>query len=191
MQHPGKRKSGQIGKGGSKTGSRRERGHLQRSKNHRVSQGEEEMAETTPQLQQRGQFYQLSREDQMMMVLLRIGHCRLKHHLHTKLHIGDTDVCPCGMAPMTVEHLLQDCATHTQKRGRQPGLQKHTRKKICMAYWRICSEQRPLYEEPEYLSEISKKQKNQRFLSRFTNVCTGGSIGPNLHLRNGGRCEWS
>ena len=74
------------------------------------------MAETTPQLQQRGQFYQLSREDQMMMVLLRTGQCRFKHHLHTKLHIGDTDVCPCGMAPMTVEHLLQDCATHTHKR---------------------------------------------------------------------------
>ena len=56
--------------------------------------------------------YQLSREDQVIMVRLRTGHCRLRHNLHTKLYIGDTDTCSCGMAPMTVEHLLQDFSTH-------------------------------------------------------------------------------
>ena len=60
-------------------------------------------------------FYQLSRKDQVIMVRLRTGYCRLKHHLHTTPHIGDTDMCPCGMAPMTVEH-LQDCTTHQNER---------------------------------------------------------------------------
>ena len=32
-------------------------------------------------------FYQLSREDQVIMVHLRTGHCTLRHHLHIKLHI--------------------------------------------------------------------------------------------------------
>ena len=50
LQHPGKRGTGQVGKGWGKTGSRGEGGHLQRSKNHHVSQ--EEMAETISQLQQ-------------------------------------------------------------------------------------------------------------------------------------------
>ena len=60
-------------------------------------------------------FYQLSR-DQVIMVRLRTGYCRLRHHLRTKLHIGDTDMCPCGMAPMTVQHLLQDFTTHQNER---------------------------------------------------------------------------
>ena len=108
LQYPGKRGSGQIGKGGGKTGSRGEGGHLQRSKNHRVSQGEQH-----PSYNSEDYFYQLSREDQVIMMHLRTGHCRLGHHLPTKLHIGDTDMCPCGM---TVEYLLQDCTTHQNER---------------------------------------------------------------------------
>ena len=40
--------------------------------------------------------YQLSREHQAIIVHLRTGHCRLRYYLHTKLHIGATDTCPCG-----------------------------------------------------------------------------------------------
>ena len=61
-------------------------------------------------------FYLLSRKDLVIMVCLRTGQCRLRHHFHTTLHIGDTYMCPCSMAPMKVQHLLQDAATHQNER---------------------------------------------------------------------------
>nr|KAG5699264.1 hypothetical protein BaRGS_000466 [Batillaria attramentaria] len=33
-------------------------------------------------------YYHLSREDQVIIVRLRTGHCRLKHHMFTKFNIG-------------------------------------------------------------------------------------------------------
>ena len=97
-------------------------------------------------------LYQLSREDQVIMVRPRTGHCRLRQHLHKNLHIGDTYMCHCGMARMTVEH-LQDCTTHQNERKATPV------KTISLAYWRICSAQRPSEEEPGSLSERSTKKK--------------------------------
>ena len=56
-------------------------------------------------------YYHLSRQDQVIMTRLRTGHSRLRHHMFTKFHIGDSPVCPCGAADMTVGHILQDCRT--------------------------------------------------------------------------------
>nr|KAG5688102.1 hypothetical protein BaRGS_031295 [Batillaria attramentaria] len=39
-------------------------------------------------------YYHLSREDQVIIVRLRTGHCRLKHHMFTKFNISDTAACP-------------------------------------------------------------------------------------------------
>ena len=92
------------------------------------------------------------------MMRLRTGHCRLEHQLHTKLLIGDKDTCLCGMAPMTVEHLLQDCTTHQNERKATWPTEKPV-KETFLAYWRICGTQRPSYEEQESLSERSTKKK--------------------------------
>ena len=56
-------------------------------------------------------YYQLSREDQVIIFRLRTGHSRLNHHMFTKFHIGESAACPCGAAAMTTEHFLQDCPT--------------------------------------------------------------------------------
>ena len=73
--------------------------------------------EKHPDYNSRDSYYQLSRADQVIMVRLRTGHCRLRHHMFTKYHIGDTPMCPCGTADMTVEHLLQRCPIHQNIRA--------------------------------------------------------------------------
>lgn len=57
-------------------------------------------------------YYDLSRGDQVIIFRLRTGHNRLRHHMYTKLKIGDSDKCPCNTASMTTAHLLQDCPLH-------------------------------------------------------------------------------
>ena len=57
-------------------------------------------------------YYQLSREDQVVMVRLRTGHSRLRHHMFTRFRIGDSPACPCGAPEMTVEHFLGECPAH-------------------------------------------------------------------------------
>ncbi|KAK7093518.1 hypothetical protein V1264_007253 [Littorina saxatilis] len=37
--------------------------------------------------------------------------------MFSKFHIGDTPVCHCGIADMTVEHLLQHCPIHQKLRA--------------------------------------------------------------------------
>ena len=56
-------------------------------------------------------YYLLSRTEWVCIVRLRTGHCRLRHHMHTKFCIGESSVFPCGTASMTMEH-LQNCPTH-------------------------------------------------------------------------------
>nr|KAG5700129.1 hypothetical protein BaRGS_010436 [Batillaria attramentaria] len=62
-------------------------------------------------------YYHLSREDQVIIVRLRTGHCRFKHHMFTKFNIGDTAACSCGAPRMAVDHLLQNCPTHQNQKG--------------------------------------------------------------------------
>ena len=59
-----------------------------------------------PDYNNRDSYYQLSREDQVIMVRLRTGHSRLRHRMFTKFRIGESAVCHCGTSPMTVEHRI-------------------------------------------------------------------------------------
>ena len=61
-------------------------------------------------------FYQLPRHDQVTILRLRTGHNRLRCHMYNKFKIGETDLCTCGTAPMTAEHLLQECPSYTNER---------------------------------------------------------------------------
>jgi len=54
-------------------------------------------------------YYKLTRREQVVMFRLRTGHNRLRHHLYTKFRIGESDTCPCGTEPMTVQHILGRC----------------------------------------------------------------------------------
>ena len=53
-------------------------------------------------------YHHLSREDQVIIFRLRTGHNRLHSHLK-RLNLCPSDACLCGHAPMTAEHILQDC----------------------------------------------------------------------------------
>ena len=53
-------------------------------------------------------FYLLSREDQVIIFRLRTGHNKLHSH-HKRLNLCPSDICLCGLLPMTAEHVLQDC----------------------------------------------------------------------------------
>ena len=53
-------------------------------------------------------YYHLSREDQVIIFRLRTGHNKLHSHLR-RLNLCPTDICSCGLAPMTTQHVLQDC----------------------------------------------------------------------------------
>ncbi|KAL8604431.1 hypothetical protein ACOMHN_042260 [Nucella lapillus] len=57
-------------------------------------------------------YYLLTRREQVTIFRLRTGHNCLKHHLYTKLCIGNTEQCPCGTDSQTTEHLLQSCPLH-------------------------------------------------------------------------------
>ena len=61
-------------------------------------------------------YYKLSREDQVVIFRLRTGHNRMNAHLR-RIHLTPTDLClKCGNAPMTSEHILQDCDALIQQR---------------------------------------------------------------------------
>ena len=38
-------------------------------------------------------------------------------HIYSKLKLGHTNRCPCNTAPMTSQHLLQDCPFYDAIRG--------------------------------------------------------------------------
>ena len=63
-------------------------------------------------------YYMLSRWEQVKILRLRTGHNRLRHHLHTKLGIGETSECPCGDGPMTTDHILQSCTQQSTLRDK-------------------------------------------------------------------------
>ena len=54
-------------------------------------------------------YYLLTRREQVTVFRLRTGHSRLNYHLYSKLRIGYTELCPCGIGGQTTEHLLQSC----------------------------------------------------------------------------------
>ena len=90
---------------------------LRRSKNHHQEEAEKNMAPAAPRTQKTNYpYYLLSKTEQVCIVRLRTGHSRILHHMHTKFRIGESSVCPCGTASMTVKHLRQDCSTHRNLR---------------------------------------------------------------------------
>ena len=56
------------------------------------------------------------RKDQVIIFRIRTGHNRLRHHMHSKRRICPTDLCPCGNAPQTTKHILQECRNLADKR---------------------------------------------------------------------------
>ena len=59
----------------------------------------------------------LDRADQVILIRLRTGHNRMNDRMYSKLKTGQTDGCPCDTAPMTGQHLPQDCPLHDVVRG--------------------------------------------------------------------------
>ena len=83
-----------------------------------------------PKHNRRDAYYLLSRSEQVLIFRLRTGHTRLNHHLYTKLHIGETDMCPCQTASMTVSHILQECPRFTNLRSQTWSSQTPVEKKL-------------------------------------------------------------
>ena len=44
------------------------------------------------------------------------GHNRLKYHIHKIFKVGETDLCSCGQAAETAQHVLQDCRLYSNVR---------------------------------------------------------------------------
>ena len=74
--------------------------------------------ESHPAFNPKDPYYQLRRQEQVLIFRLRTKHNRLRHHLFHKFRIGETDQCPCGTGSQTTEHILQTCPlldTRTRK----------------------------------------------------------------------------
>ena len=56
--------------------------------------------------------YRMSRKNQTIIFRLRTGHNKLKYHMFRTFKIGCSDLCTCGEAAETVEHVLQDCVLY-------------------------------------------------------------------------------
>ena len=60
-------------------------------------------------------YSHLTRQQQVIILRLRTGHCRLNAHMH-RLKLATTPLCPCGKAPQTPEHVLQTCPNFSSLR---------------------------------------------------------------------------
>ena len=61
-------------------------------------------------------YHQLSRQEQVIIFRLRTGHNKLNKHLHKKMHLVPSPLCPCGEAEQDTEHVLQYCRNLQQLR---------------------------------------------------------------------------
>ena len=92
-----------------RTSYREAKAHIKRHSKTRWLQNHKDFCKTDP-------FYKLSREDQVIIFRMRTGHNRMNAHLK-RINLSQTDLCPCGQAPMTSDHILQDCQNFTRLRG--------------------------------------------------------------------------
>ena len=60
-------------------------------------------------LQPQDSYHQLSRQEQVVIFCLQIGHNRLNHHMNRRFRLVSSPMCHCGVAKQTTEHILQDC----------------------------------------------------------------------------------
>ncbi|KAK7090433.1 hypothetical protein V1264_010230 [Littorina saxatilis] len=58
---------------------------------------------------QKDSLHLLTRPEQVTIFRLRTGHNRLNKHLHSKLKVVPSPMCPCGEAEQDTHHILQDC----------------------------------------------------------------------------------
>ena len=59
--------------------------------------------------QKKDAYHQLSRTEQVILFRLRTGHNRLNKHLHRKLRVVPSPMCPCGRSEQDTTHILQEC----------------------------------------------------------------------------------
>jgi ribonuclease HI len=57
----------------------------------------------------RDAYHLLERWQQVVIMRLRTGHCRLNAHLFRKLKLAPSPTCFCGLDDQTPEHILQNC----------------------------------------------------------------------------------
>jgi ribonuclease HI len=69
-----------------------------------------------PSHQKGDAFHQLPRHAQVTILRLRTGHNRLRHHMYHKFKVRDSDMCTCGTASMTAQHVLQECPSDNSER---------------------------------------------------------------------------
>ena len=58
----------------------------------------------------------LTRPEQVTIFRLRTGHNTLNKHLHAKLKVVPSPMCPCGEAEQDTLHILQDCGNYRRLR---------------------------------------------------------------------------
>ncbi|KAK7093816.1 hypothetical protein V1264_007506 [Littorina saxatilis] len=57
----------------------------------------------------RDAYHLLERWQQVVIMRLRTGHCRLNAHMFRKLKLTPSPTCPCGLEDQTPEHVLMTC----------------------------------------------------------------------------------
>ena len=70
-----------------------------------------------PNHNRRDPYYLLKRADMVTIFRLRCGHNRLRHHMHSKLKVGESTICVCGHDQEDANHVLQHCLRHATLRA--------------------------------------------------------------------------
>ena len=105
-----------------------------------------------PDFNSRDSSYQLSREDQVIIMRLRTGHSRPRHNMFTKFRNGESSAYHCGASLLTMEHFLQDCQNHQNLRAEMWRGDTLVREKI-YGLWRTFNVWRHMSELLEFLSD--------------------------------------
>ena len=61
-------------------------------------------------------YFKLPCKSQNIIFRLRTGHNKLRQHMFRKLRIGESEMCPCGIAAENAEHVLQNCPLYHHTR---------------------------------------------------------------------------
>jgi hypothetical protein len=70
-----------------------------------------------PSHQKGDAYHLLPRHAQVAILRLRTGHNRLRYHMFHRFKKGVNGLCTCGTAPMTAEHILQECPSYDSERA--------------------------------------------------------------------------
>ena len=65
---------------------------------------------------QKDSLHLLTRPEQVSIFRLRTGHNALNKHLHSKLKVVPSPMCPCGEAEQDTHHILQECRNFQRQR---------------------------------------------------------------------------